>query len=153
MVFIAIRDLFSQIQIITSAFHVHTSWHMHTPHITWSHLFWERQHIMHLMHHIWLTLYLFQERHYYQQFQASPWSTLEAKQSNHRRDKNNLTQVPSAILPKLIPKQPYYPDFHLEVTLLSRFLLTALLSRLSFRSNPTIQVPSHSPTIQDFISK
>ena len=45
-------------------------------------------------------------------------------------------------------KQSYYPGFHFEVTLLSKFLLTALPSRLSSRSNPTIQVPSHNLTIQ-----
>ena len=33
------------------------------------------------------------------------------------------------------------------------FLLTALISRISYQSNPTIQVPSHNPTIQAFISK
>ena len=49
--------------------------------------------------------------------------------------------------------QPYYLGFQIEVTLPSRFLLITLLSRLSFQSNLTIHVPSHSPTIQAFISK
>ena len=58
--------------------------------------------------------------------------------------------------------------YRFEVTLPSRFLLTTLLSRLSYlkvtlprfilkfytnlsQSNPTTQVPSHNPTIQAFI--
>ena len=60
---------------------------------------------------------------------------------------SNLAYYPGSF------SQPYYPGSHIEVTLLPRFLLTALLSRLAYQSNPTTQVPSHSPTIQAFISK
>ena len=41
--------------------------------------------------------------------------------------------------------KPYYPGFLFKVTLLPRFLLIALLSRLSSQSNPTIQVLSRKP--------